>query len=87
MMGEIIEGPWSKSHVETHRDLFDNLISLVYEFDAVLSQEGGHLPRREDDHLDLSQIPISLLVQWAMLQAQKPVHDHGENNEVLIRPR
>lgn len=87
-MGEIIKGPWSKSHTETHRDLFDNLIHLVYEFDSVIFQEGSDsLPKKEDGHLDLSQIPISLLIQWAMLQAQEPFHDHGENNEVLIRSR
>lgn len=86
-MGKIIQGPWIKDHVSTHRDYFDSLVSLLGEFNATLKQEGDHLPKLENGDLDLRNIPITTLVQWAMINAQQPIHEHGENNEIIVRLR
>lgn len=84
-MGKILQGPWKKTHQREHQDMFDAFIKLVYEFDCVLVSEADHLPKRADGHLDLAQIPITMLIQWAAVQAQKPMHEHGENGEITIR--
>lgn len=85
-MGQILEGPWPRHHKTEHELMFDSLVKLIFEFDAIVSQNYGHLARREDGHLDLAQVPVQLLLQWAALQAQKPTHEHGENGEIKEIP-
>jgi hypothetical protein len=88
-MGEIIEGKWKKhGHVDEHRKQWDSLIELIKELNGSIMQETPDVPLMNDGlQVDLDQLSIGYLVRWAMLQAQKPTHEHGENNEVIIRPR
>lgn len=83
-MSKVLEFSRKTSHLQEHRNLYDALVKLVYEFDAVVASE-EHLPTRPDGHIDLQQVPISILIQWTMLQAVTPGHEHGENNEIITR--
>lgn len=81
-MGKVIKGPWPEvSHQDEHREMFNNLVKIVSEFNYFLLSNDTPLPKDENGDLDLTQIPINLLLNWTALQAQKVTHSHEEEDK------
>lgn len=94
-MGKEIKGHWpDKTHQDEHRDLFNSLITLMGDMnDAFKNVEGvDYLPRIDGINLDWNEIPVGLLLNWAMMNARKVSHKHEDTTikkkttKNIIRP-
>lgn len=87
-MSEIINGKWpKKDHLEEHKVMFDNLVSILADLENASKSVNIpiEIPKNSEGTPLWDQISVAYLIQWSLLNATKIKHEHIEDkNESLL---